>query len=448
MMEKLLAHIREQDPSTCRHWFEDIQPIECVDGVLTLFVDEPVRLNYLERCCNEQFTRAARSSVDGVMSVRFVDEHQPGSGLTKHEITSGGFTQSGFEEDMLLSPNHTFDNFVVGPDNRLAHAASVAVSKKPALAYNPLFIHGGVGLGKTHLLQAICRTSMENHPSLRIYYTSCNGFMTQFLDAVQEGGLSSFRHRFRSYDLLVIDDIHDLSKRGPSQEEFFHTFNSLYQAGRQIVLSSDAPPNDIPDLEERLISRFNCGLVANIERPCYETRVAIIRSKARIRNLTLPDDVASYIAAKIDTNIREIEGAITKLEGLSLINDSPMNLTLAKKAIGERPKVGSETQLNIQGIIEAITIYFDLKLADLLSKRRNKSIALPRQIGMYLARKHTRFSLEEIGGYFGGRDHTTVMHAVRTIDQRRSSDAGLDRDLIRLEEVLVGHDLGVAGQLV
>ena len=390
-----------QDPATCRHWFGDIQPIECVDGVLTLFIDEPVRLKYLERCCNEQFTRAARSSVDGVMSIRFVDEHRPGSDLIKHEVTSGGFTQSGFEEDMLLSPNHTFDNFVVGPDNRLAHAASVAVSKKPALAYNPLFIHGGVGLGKTHLLQAICRTSIENHPSLRIYYTSCNGFMTQFLDAVQEGRLSSFRHRFRSYDLLVIDDIHDLSKRGPSQEEFFHTFNSLYQAGRQIVLSSDAPPNDIPELEERLISRFNCGLVANIERPCYETRVAIIKSKARIRNLILPEDVASYIAAKIDTNIREIEGAITKLEGLSLINDSPLNLTLAKKAIGERSKVNRETQLSIQGIIEAITSYFDLKLADLLSKRRNKSIALPRQIGMYLARKHTRFSLEEIGGYFG-----------------------------------------------
>ena len=349
---------------------------------------------------------------------------------------------------MLLSPNHTFDNFVVGPDNRLAHAASVAVSKKPALAYNPLFIHGGVGLGKTHLLQAICRTSIENHPSLRIYYTSCNGFMTQFLDAVQEGSLSSFRHRFRSYDLLVIDDIHDLSKRGPSQEEFFHTFNSLYQAGRQIVLSSDAPPNDIPDLEERLISRFNCGLVANIERPCYETRVAIIRSKARIRNLTLPDDVASYIAAKIDSNIREIEGAITKLEGLSLINNSPLNLALAKKAIGEGSRVGGENQLNIQGIIEAITSYFDLKLADLLSKRRNKSIALPRQIGMYLARKHTRFSLEEIGGYFGGRDHTTVMHAVRTIDQRRSSDARLDKDLIRLEEVLIGNEIETASHLV
>ena len=448
MMEKLLAFIREDDPSACRHWFEDIQPVDCVDGVLTLFIDEPVRLKYLERCCSEHFNKAARSSFKGVETVRFVDEHKPGARLVEHETTSGGFTHSGFEEDMLLSPNHTFDNFVVGPDNRLAHAASVAVSKKPALAYNPLFIHGGVGLGKTHLLQAICRTSIENHPSLRIYYTSCNGFMTQFLDAVQEGSLSSFRHRFRSYDLLVIDDIHDLSKRGPSQEEFFHTFNSLYQAGRQIVLSSDAPPNDIPDLKERLISRFNCGLVANIERPCYETRVAIIRSKARIRNLTLPDDVASYIAAKIDSNIREIEGAITKLEGLSLINNSPLNLALAKKAIGEGSRVGGENQLNIQGIIEAITSYFDLKLADLLSKRRNKSIALPRQIGMYLARKHTRFSLEEIGGYFGGRDHTTVMHAVRTIDQRRSSDARLDKDLIRLEEVLIGNEIETASHLV
>jgi chromosomal replication initiator protein len=237
---------------------------------------------------------------------------------------------------------------------------------------------------------------------------------------------------------LVVDDIHDLSKRETSQEEFFHTFNSLYQAGRQIVLSSDAPPNEIPDLEERLISRFNCGLVANIERPCYETRVTIIKSKAKIKRVPLPDDVASYIAAKIDTNIRELEGAITKLQGLSLVNETPITLALAKKAIGERNNRRDVSQMSIQGIIETITGYYNLKLSDLLSKRRNKSIALPRQIGMYLARKHTRFSLEEIGGYFGGRDHTTVMHAVKTIDTKRVDDPLLDKDLIYLEDSLVG----------
>ena len=443
MINEVLVYLRERFPGTCRHWFEDIEFVGCENGVLTLFVQEAVQLKYLNRCCVNEFTEAARMSMGTDVSVEFTNDRGLGGTDERgrlNETTLGGFTQAGFEDDMLLSQNHTFDNFVVGPDNRLAHAASIAVAKKPALAYNPFFIHGGVGLGKTHLLQAICRHSMELHPSMRVYYTSCNGFMTQFLDAVQEGQLSSFRHRFRSYDLLVIDDIHDLSKRETSQEEFFHTFNSLYQAGRQIVLSSDAPPNEIPDLEERLISRFNCGLVANIDRPCYETRVAILKSKAKLRMINLPDDVSSYIAAKIDTNIREMEGAITKLQGLSLVNNSPINLSLAKKAIGQRVAAQGVTQMSIQGIIETITTYYDLKLADLLSKRRNKSIALPRQIGMYLARKHTRFSLEEIGGYFGGRDHTTVMHAVRTIDSRRGEDSSLDKDLLRLEESLVGRD--------
>lgn len=433
----VLSFVRDTYPSICRHWFEEISVVDYSDGILTCCVQEEVQLNYLTRCCVDQFTSAAARVVGERVAVNFIDK-QTSQTNASPETTLGGVTQSGFDEHMLLGKNNTFDQFIVGPDNRLAHAASIAVSKKPAQAYNPFFIHGGVGLGKTHLLQAICRNTMETHPSMRIYYTSCSGFMNQFLEAVQDGNLSTFRHRFRSYDLLVVDDIHDLSKRETSQEEFFHTFNSLYQAGRQIVLSSDAPPNEIPDLEERLISRFNCGLVANIERPCYETRVTIIKSKAKMKCISLPDDVASYIAAKIDTNIRELEGAITKLQGLSLVNEAPITLALAKKAIGERNNRRDVSQMSIQGIIETITGYYNLKLSDLLSKRRNKSIALPRQIGMYLARKHTRFSLEEIGGYFGGRDHTTVMHAVKTIDTKRVDDPLLDKDLIYLEDSLVG----------
>jgi len=442
IIDAILDHLRQQHNSICRHWFGEIKALDIVDGVLRLVVDEQVRLKYLQRCCESHFTEAAQEVTGQHLVIQFISEEQamdstPENG-DNQEWAHAGFTQSGFEEDMLLSPDYTFDSFVVGPDNRLAHAAAVAVAKKPAKAYNPFFIYGGVGLGKTHLLQAICQEAMRKHPSMKIYYTSCNGFMNQFLDAVQAGQMSSFRHRFRTYDLLVIDDIHDLSKRGPSQEEFFHTFNILYQGGRQIVLSSDAPPNEIPELEERLISRFNCGLVANIDRPCYETRVAIIRSKAGLRGIELPDDVVSYIAAKIDTNIREIEGTITKIRGLADINNARIDLSLAKKAIGERISNVNSTQMTIQGIIETISNYYNLKLADLLSKRRHKSISLPRQIGMYLARKHTRFSLEEIGGYFGGRDHTTVMHAVRTIDSRRGEDSILDKDLMILEKELTG----------
>ncbi|MCH7545265.1 MAG: chromosomal replication initiator protein DnaA [Planctomycetes bacterium] len=436
----------------CRHWFDDIEPLEISGGTLRLLVKEPVQLKYLQRCCVEQFTEAAQSVTGRLLAVRFVGDADlveshpaPRDDSINPEFVNGDSTDRGLlssDDDMLISPDYSFDNFIVGPGNRLAHAASYAVAQKPGRAYNPLFIHGGVGLGKTHLLQAICQLAIRHRPSMRIYYVSCNGFMTQFLDAVQAGLMAQFRHRFRNVDILVIDDIHDLSKRDRTQEEFFHTFNSLYQTGRQIILSSDALPNEIPDLEERLTSRFNCGLVARIEKPCYETRVAIVKNKSNLRNLDLPDDVASYIAAKIDSNIRELEGAITKIQGLALISNTPINLDLAKQAIGEPTGSSQSANPTIQEIIDAITGYYDVKLTDLLSKRRHKSIALPRQIGMWLARKHTRFSLEEIGSYFGGRDHTTVMHAIRMIDSKRERDNTLDMDVTRLEDQISTRVVG------
>jgi chromosomal replication initiator protein len=448
LKDAILAHLRKHVPSLCRHWFDDIEPLEVTDGTLKLLVRELVQLKYLKRCCVEQFQDAAQAATGRLLAVRFIgegelsDEH-PAEGQAPEqpaaEATDGALRPL-FDDDMLLSPDYSFDNFIIGPGNRLAHAASIAVAGKPGKAYNPFFIHAGVGLGKTHLLQAICQTAMRDNPSMQIYYTSCDGFMTQFLEAVQAGNMASFRHRFRNVDMLVIDDIHDLSKRDRTQEEFFHTFNCLYQAGRQIVLSSDAPPNEIPDLEERLTSRFNCGLVARIDKPCYETRVEIVKCKAAIRSLIIPDDVASYIAAKIDTNIRELEGAITSLQNLSSVTGAPLDLELAKQAIGEQAAPAGSQHPTIQQIIDAITRFYDVKLTDLLSRRRQKSIALPRQVGMWLARKHTRYSLEEIGGYFGGRDHTTVMHAIKAVNVRREDDATLDHDVTRLEQqLLVNH---------
>jgi chromosomal replication initiator protein len=281
---------------------------------------------------------------------------------------------------------------------------------------------------------------MRTNPHLRIFYISCNGFMTQFLESVQAGQMAEFRQRFRSVDVLVVDDIHDLSKRDKTQEEFFHTFNSLYQAGKQIVLSSDASPSEIPELEERLVSRFNCGLVARIEKPSYETRVEIVKSKASMRNVPVPDDVASFIASRIDSNIRELEGAIVKLQGLSLVEHRPIDMELAKLALGEsRGGAGAPTP-SIQTILEVVAGFYDVRLADLLSKRRNKSIARPRQIGMWLARKHTRYSLEEIGSYFGGRDHTTVMHAIRAVDLRRDTDPITQNEVQNVEQRLTSND--------
>ena len=249
--------------------------------------------------------------------------------------------------------------------------------------------------------------------------------------------------RFRNADMLVIDDIHFLSKHEQTQEEFFHTFNALYQGGRQIVLSSDAAPSEIPDLEERLVSRFNCGLVARIDRPAYETRVAILRTKAALHDLQLPDDVPAYVAARIDSNIRELEGALARLRGMAMATGSPITLELAKQALSDgRPQEQRDAanQPTIQQIIEAVTHYYDIKLSDLMSKRRHKSVALPRQVCMWLARKHTRFSLEEIGGYFGGRDHTTVMHAVRTVGAKALADAALSSDVARIEQALRNQD--------
>jgi chromosomal replication initiator protein len=343
-----------------------------------------------------------------------------------------------FDERILLSPDYVFDTFVVGPTNRLAHAAAQAVAQKPGRSYNPFFVHGGVGLGKTHLLQAICQDMLRRDPSVRIAYISCSTFMDVFHEAVRAGRMHEFRHRFRNADVLVIDDIHFLSRHEQTQEEFFHTFNALYQGGKQLVLSSDAAPSDIPDLEERLVSRFNSGLVARIDRPAYETRVEILKAKARLHDLELPDDVPAYVAARIDANIRELEGALARLRGIAMATGQPITLELAKQAIADgRPAAGSEpAQPTIQQIIEAVTHYYDIKLSDLMSKRRHKSIALPRQVCMWLARKHTRFSLEEIGGYFGGRDHTTVMHAVRTVATRSQSDPALGSDVARIEQVL------------
>ena len=352
----------------------------------------------------------------------------PGSGVYRPEAN----TERLYDDGLVLNPDYGFDNFIVGPSNRLAHAAALAVAANPGRAYNPYFVHGDVGLGKTHLLQAICLTICAAKPDAVIYYTSCEGFITQFMDAVAANAMSRFRHKFRHVDVLVVDDIHFLSKRDRSQEEFFHTFNSLYQANKQIVLSSDAPPEEIPDLEERLVSRFKWGLVTSVAPPCYETRVAILKAKARVRGMVLPDDAACHIAAKVDSNIRELEGVIVKLQVLSSVERRPLDLAMAAAALGE----GSsrlDRQVHIQTIVDAVTAFYNVKVTDLQSKRRQRSIALPRQVCMFFARKHTRFSLEEIGGYFGGRDHTTVMHAVRTVEERIETDAQFARDVAVLD---------------
>ena len=443
LQQDLITYLRHHHGNMCRQWFDDIEPIGVVNGVLRLLVNEPVQLRYLQRVCTDQFSEAAQAITGRLLSVHFVgSEEDRVPSATDLPSENMGAQDDGdplFSEEMLLSPDYSFENFVVGPGNRLAHAAAMAVAEHPGRAYNPIFIHGGVGLGKTHLLQAMCQSILNRQPTTKICYTSCSNFMDWFIDAVKAGRMNEFRSRFRTTDILVIDDIHFLAKREQTQEEFFHTFNTLYQSGRQIILSSDAPPNDIPDLEERLVSRFNCGLVARVDKPCFETRVSILQSKAELQRLELPAEVPAYVAAKIDSNVRELEGALTRVRGYAMASGQPITLQLAKSALSDDGVTSGQTngQPSIQSIIDTVTQYYDIKLTDLLSKRRHKSIALPRQVCMWLARRHTRFSLEEIGGYFGGRDHTTVMHAVRQITSKRENDPSLANDVERIERSLL-----------
>ncbi len=446
----VLAHLRSHHPTLCRQWFDQLEPLGVAGGVLRVRAHSPVHSDYLQRECLAAFNEALQAVTGRLMGVRFTgpDERADERAERADERPAPGARegpprpspaapprQGLYTDGLTINPDFGFENFVPGPGNEMALAASIAVAGNIGQEYNPLFIHGGVGLGKTHLLQAICLRVLETRPATVLYYTSCEAFTTQFMEAVQAGEMSGFRHKFRDVDVLVIDDIHFLAKRDRTQEEFFHTFNSLHQSAKRIILSSDAPPKEIPDLEERLVSRFNCGLVAEVEPPTYETRVAIVKKKASLRGIEVPDDAASYIATRIDTNIRELEGALTKLQMQAKVDAKPISLELARKALGESTDRASGG-LTVQIITDAVTDFYGVRLSELLSKKRTRSIAIPRQVCMYLTRAKTHHSLEEIGLYFGGRDHTTVLHALRAVGRRRQDDADFDAVVGTLERRL------------
>lgn len=333
-----------------------------------------------------------------------------------------------FLSDVLLNDSYRFDRFVRGSGNQLAYAASLAVADSPGQAYNPLFLHGGVGLGKTHLLQAICATVLERNPETRIIYLSCETFVNQFISAVAAGDLENFRYRYRHVDMLLIDDIHFLAKKERTQEEFFHTFNTLYNQQKQIILSCDSPPREIPTLEERLVSRFKWGLVTEIETPDHETRVSIVRQKAEERGYTLPDDVTHMVADNITSNVRELEGAVQRVIGYASLSGKSISMELATDALRGivQPK---ERKITIEAILRAVAEHFGVKASELMGRRRHKSISVPRQVVMYLARQLTDYALVEIGGQIGGRDHTTVIYAVERIAQQIETNGRLRDDV-------------------
>ncbi len=429
ILERILERVKSVDPVNTRKWFDDLTLVSFDGGVLQVGCQDSSWAQYLQQQCQATFTQAAQHITGHLVGVRFV---VPGQQRAADPIAAG-------QPDVLLHPDYTFDSFVVGPCNRLAHASCIAVSQNPGVIYNPLFLYGNVGLGKTHLLHAVCHSARKQTPTLNIQFHSCEEFVNDFINAIEQGSLPEFQNQYRSIDILIIDDVQFLREREQSQEEFFHTFNALYNNRKQIVLTADSAPQDLAALEERLISRFKWGLVARIDAPSYETRIAIVKKKAHLRGLTLPDNVAELIAQQIKTNIRELEGALTIIYATSRAADRPITLELAKQALGVQ-EVTLTRGIAMSDIVQLISEQFDVRITDLQSKKRSQSIALPRQVCMYLARSLTRHSLEEIGGHLGGRDHSTVVHACTKIEQLYKDDAAFRDRVDRLTSHIIENN--------
>ncbi len=321
-----------------------------------------------------------------------------------------------------LNPRYTFDTFIVGSSNQFAHAASRAVAEAPSRSYNPLFIYGGVGLGKTHLMHAIGHYVLQHDRNLKLTYISSERFMNEMINALRYDRVIDFRERYRTVDVLLVDDIQFLAGKEGTQTEFFHTFNALYDSQKQIVLSSDCPPHEIPALEERLRSRFEWGLIADIQAPDIETKVAILKKKAEAESVPLPDDVAIYIAGRIKSNIRELEGSLIRLVAYASLTGQEISLALAQEVL-RNILDHEEKAITIEIIQKYVADYYNLKMNDLKSRNNSKSVAMPRQIAMYMCKSLTHASLPEIGRSFGGKHHSTVIHSIRKVDDLRKRDS-------------------------
>ena len=411
ILNDVLDRVKAIDPVNVRTWFDDLHITAFDHGLMQIACPDQSCAQYLQDRCAASFTQAAQNITGHLVSVNFFDVS-----------TRPDPRQTGAAKHVRLHPDYTFESFVVGPCNRLPHASCIATSQNPGMIYNPLFLYGNVGLGKTHLLHAICHDARKQRADVSIQFLSCEEFVNGFISAIEKGTVQDFQNQYRTVDILIIDDVQFLREREQSQEEFFHTFNALYNNRRQIILTADSAPQDLAALEERLISRFKWGLVARLDAPSYETRIAIVKKKAHLRGLDLPDGVAELVAEHIKTNIRELEGALTIIYATAQTTDEPITIELARQALGVQ-EVAAAKNVTMSDIIHTVSDHFDVRITDIQSKKRSQSIALPRQVCMYLARNLTRHSLEEIGGHLGGRDHSTVVHAFAKIEQMYKSEA-------------------------
>ena len=398
--------------TTYRTWFADVDGEELTDEAFVLAIPNDFAREWIEGHFLGLIKAAVKDATGQERRVHLRVEHRgvPDPLPAMVERVPRGRTESG------MNPKYVFDLFVIGSSNRFAHAAALAVAEAPAQAYNPLFIYGGTGLGKTHLMQAIAQYVGQHSSDLSVKYVTSETFMNDFINSLRDKRIEGFKQRYRTYDLLLVDDVQFFEHKERIQEEFFHTFNSLYEAGSQIVMSSDRPPREISTLEERLRSRFEWGLITDIQPPDLETRIAILRKKVKTDGIHVPDpQVLTFVASRIETNIRELEGALTRVVAFSSLTGRPMTVELAQEVLKDVFPQGEAAEVSIRRIQEAVSERFSIPLAELTGEKRSQSIVYPRQVAMYLSRELTDSSLPKIGKEFGGRDHTTVIHATSKI---------------------------------
>jgi len=431
-------------PENYQRWFATLEPLSLEDNVLTLGVGNNLKQIWLEDNYSSLLSEILEKKFGTKIQVQFKSSSKPEEELAQIEqpkpVASAGSSRRKSSEkaddESGLSLRNVFDNFVVGSNNEFAHAAALAVAQSPARAYNPLFIYGGVGLGKTHLMQAIGHYVHQQVKDSRVAYVSSEKFLNEFIDAIQNKNYVRFRKKYRQCDILLIDDIHFLAGKEQIQEEFFHTFNTLFDAQKQIVLSSDRPVTEISNLQQRLISRFEWGLVTQLEPPDLETRIAILRKKMVSSNIQLNDEIVTFIASHIKTNIRRLEGAFVSVSSYASLMKKPLSIGEVERLLRGTLLEEAKKSLTIEAIQKCVAEHFDIRVADMTSRRRPANLAFPRQVAMFLSRSLTAASLNEIGEAFGGKDHGTVLHAYRLIERKMKEDQGLRQKVAYLQQQL------------
>lgn len=416
-------------------WVKPSKPISLENNQLLIEVPTPYHIHYWNRNIAGKFVEISFRLFDQEIIPKCIVPEE----LEEQEVAPKKVAPPTPKQDpnnSVLNPKYTFDTFVIGKGNQMAHAAALVVAEEPGSIYNPLFFYGGVGLGKTHLMHAIGHQLLQNNPLAKIKYVSSENFTNDFISSIQNNKMDEFRKEYRSVDLLLVDDIQFLENKVETQNEFFYTFEELYKNNKQIVLTSDRLPSEIPTLPERLVSRFAWGLSVDITPPDLETRIAILRKKAEAERLEIPDDTLSYIAGQIDSNIRELEGALVRVQAFATMNNADITTSLAAESLKALKSNGGVAQLSILQIQEEVAKYYHISLKDLKGKKRVKSIVVPRQIAMYLSRELTDNSLPKIGADFGGKDHTTVIHAHEKIQQLLEKDATIQNEVSEIKNLL------------